>query len=164
MISEQLRMVFVTLVSTVISFYTPAKGFLLCLTVCFAFNIWCGMRSDGVSIKRCKNFNMTKFSKALCELFLYIGIVCVLFTCLRSMGDLATALACVKIITYVFMYVYLQNSFKNLIQAYPDNMALHIIYHVIRLEFTRALPSNVQDIINRYERNHNNKDDGNTTE
>lgn len=152
---EQVRLVLVTLVSTLLSFYTPTKGFLLSLVLCFAFNIWCGMRADGVSIKRCRNFSMLKFHKALIELFLYIGIILVMFTCLSSMGDKATAIACIKIITYVFMYVYLQNSFKNLIQAYPDNMAVHIIYHTIRLELTRALPSNVQAIIDRYERNHN---------
>ena len=50
------------------------------------------------------------------------------------------------------MYVYLQNAFRNLIVAYPKELALRIIYHVIRLEFARALPSHLQPIIERLEK------------
>ena len=53
-----------------------------------------------------------------------------------------------------FMYVYVQNAFRNLIHAYPANKALRIIYHVIRFEFKRALPENVQKIVERVEREH----------
>lgn len=154
---EQLRLLFVSIVSTLISFYTPTGGFMLALIIMFAFNVWCGMRADGVSINRCKNFSMSKFHKALMELFIYVCIILVVFTCMKAVGDEKSSLVAIKSITYVFMYVYTQNGFKNLIQAYPDNMAIHIIYHVIRLEFTRALPSRVNDIIERYEREHENK-------
>ena len=41
---------------------------------------------------------------------------------------------------------------RNLIIAYPRELALRIIYHVIRLEFTRALPSHLQPIIDRLEK------------
>ena len=67
-------------------------------------------------------------------------------------GDSEAALIVIKSLTYVFMYVYLQNAFRNLIQAYPRKVALRIIYHVIRLEFTRALPSYWQPILERYEK------------
>ena len=36
----------------------------------------------------------------------------------------------------------------------PTNKALRIIYHVIRFEFKRALPENVQRIVERVEREH----------
>jgi hypothetical protein len=47
--------------------------------------------------------------------------------------------------------VYLQNAFKNLITAYPKNKAFRIIYHLIRFEFKRAMPSHVQEVIGRIE-------------
>lgn len=50
------------------------------------------------------------------------------------------------------MYVYLQNAFRNLIIAYPKKMALRIVYHIIRLEFARALPSHLQPIIQRMDK------------
>ena len=69
-------------------------------------------------------------------------------------GDDTAALIAMKSLTYVFMYVYVQNAFRNLIHAYPANKALRIIYHVIRFEFKRALPENVQKIVERVEREH----------
>ena len=69
-------------------------------------------------------------------------------------GDDTAALIVMKSLTYVFMYVYVQNAFRNLIHAYPTNKALLIIYHVIRFEFMRALPENVQRIVERVEREH----------
>ena len=57
-----------------------------------------------------------------------------------------------KSVTYVFIYVYLQNSFKNLVKAYPKKMALRVIYHLLRFEFTRALPSYLKPIIERVEK------------
>ena len=69
-------------------------------------------------------------------------------------GDYPAALIAMKSLTYVFMYVYVQNAFRNLIHAYPANKALRIIYHVIRFEFKRALPENVQKIVERVEREH----------
>ena len=67
-------------------------------------------------------------------------------------GDDGAAMIVIKSLTYVFMYVYLQNAFRNLIKAYPKKIALRIIYHVIRLEFTRALPSYWQPTIERFQK------------
>ena len=100
-----------------------------------------------------KTFLFRKVLKnALCELLLYLVIIEVIFTIMVGCGDKEEAIIAVKSLTYVFMYVYLQNAFRNLIIAYPRNLALRIIYHVIRLEFTRALPSHLQPIIDRLEK------------
>lgn len=149
---EQCRMIFATSLSPVLGYLTPTKGFVYALVVMFAFNIWAGMRADGVVIVRCKNFSFRKFKNALFELFMYLFIVETIFTIMMNCGDGNTAIIVVKSLTYVFMYVYLQNAFRNLIIAYPRNLALRIIYHVIRLEFTRALPSHLQPIIDRLEK------------
>ena len=120
----------------------------------FAFNIWCGMRADGVSIVRCKNFSWGKFKNVLAELLLYLIIIEVVFIFMNSIGDGDSVLIVIKTITYV----YLQNAFKNLIIAYPKNKAFRIIYHLIRFEFKRAMPSHVQGVIERIE-NEINKED-----
>lgn len=75
---------------------------------------------------------------------------------MKNCGDDQAAIIIIKSLDYVFMYVYLQNSFRNLIKAYPTKVVLHIIYHVIRLEFTRVLPGYWQSIIERYQREHDN--------
>lgn len=149
---EQWRIITVSAVSPVLGYLTPTKGFVFALVIMFAFNIWAGMRADGVAIVRCKNFSFKKFKNALFELFLYLFIVESIFVIMKNCGDYKAAIVVVKSLTYVFMYVYLQNAFRNLIIAYPRNLALRIIYHVVRLEFTRVLPSHLQPIIERLEK------------
>ena len=151
---DQMRLVFTTLLSTLAAYFTPTKGFLLALVIMFGFNIWAGMRADGISVKHCKNFRFSKFKNALAELFLYVGIIHVVYSVMLQCGDNEAAKVVIKSLTYVFMYVYLQNAFRNLIKAYPTKVALCIIYHVIRLEFTRVLPGYWQPIIERYQREH----------
>lgn len=121
------------------------------LIIMFAFNIWAGMRADGVAIKNCKRFSFRKFKNALAELLLYVTIIHVIYSVMLQCGDNEAAMIVIKSLTYIFMYVYLQNAFRNLIVAYPKKIALRIIYHVIRLEFTRALPSYWQPIIERFQ-------------
>ena len=149
---ENMRIILVTSFSPILGYFTPTKGFVFSLVMMFSFNIWAGMRADGVSIVRCKNFSFRKFKNALFELFMYLFIVETIFTIMKNCGDDNAAIISVKSLTYVFMYVYLQNAFRNLIIAYPRNLALRIIYHVIRLEFTRALPSRMKPIIDRLEK------------
>ena len=151
---EQWRIIAISTVSPFFGYVTPTKGFVYALVVMFAFNIWAGMRADGVAIVRCKNFSFRKFKNALCELLLYLFIVEAIFIIMKNCGDDQAAIVVVKSLTYVFMYVYLQNAFRNLIHAYPANKALRIIYHVIRFEFKRALPENVQKVVERVEREH----------
>ena len=77
-----------------------------------------------------------------------IGIIAVTMS---AMGDAAEALVVIKTMTYVFSYVYVQNAFKNLIHAYPKNVAFRVIYHLIRFEFKRAMPTHVKSVIERIE-------------
>lgn len=145
-------MIFATTASPLFAYLTPTTGFMYALVIMFAFNIWAGMRADGVAIRNCKRFSFHKFKNALAELLLYVVIIHVIYSVMLQCGDDGAAMIVIKSLTYVFMYVYLQNAFRNLIKAYPKKIALRIIYHVIRLEFTRALPSNLQPIIDRLEK------------
>ena len=70
---EQWRIITIYTVSPLFGYLTPTKGFVYALVVMFAFNIWAGMRADGVAIVRCKNFSFRKFKNALCEFLLYRG-------------------------------------------------------------------------------------------
>jgi hypothetical protein len=148
---EQWRLIFATTASPLLAYFTPTAGFMYALIIMFAFNIWAGMRADGVAIKNCKRFSFRKFKNALAELLLYLTIIYVIYSVMLQCGDNEAAMIAIKSLTYVFMYVYLQNAFRNLIVAYPKKIALRIIYHVIRLEFTRALPSYWQPIIERFQ-------------
>ncbi len=149
---EQVRMVVASGVSSLLGFLTPTSGFIMALVIAFGFNVWCGMRADGVSVVNCRRFKFSKFSNAIFEVLIYLFILEVVFVVMGLCGDKGAGLVAIKTLTYIFCYVYLQNSFRNLVMAYPKNMALRIVYHVIRLEFTRAIPENVQKIIERLEK------------
>ena len=45
---EQLRIIVVGAVSSLLAIITPTKGFMIALIIMCGFNIWCGMRADGV--------------------------------------------------------------------------------------------------------------------
>ena len=81
---EQWRIIAVSTVSPLFGSLTPTKGFVYALVVMFAFNIWAGMRADGVAIVRCKNFSFRKFKNALCELLLYLFIVEAIFFIMKN--------------------------------------------------------------------------------
>lgn len=151
---EQWRLIVVSIFSPVLAYLTPTKGFILALVIAFGMNVICGMRADGISVTRCKNFSFRKFKNAVLELLIYLLIIEVIYGIMSALGDQKAAMVVIKSLSYIFIYIYLQNSFKNLINAYPRKMALRMIYHVIRLEFTRALPSHLQPIIERVEREH----------
>lgn len=140
------------------AYVLPTKGFVLALVVMFAFNIWAGMRADGVSIIRCKNFKFSKFKNALAELLLYLLIIETINIIMISVGDGEAALIVIKSLTYIFLYVYLQNAFKNLIIAYPKNVALRLVYHVVRLEFTRLLPEHWRPIVEHFRKEEEEKE------
>lgn len=148
---DQIRVIGVSIFSPLIGYLMPTKGFLMALIVMFAFNIWCGMRADGVSIVRCENFKWSKFKNALAELILYLVIIEVMYSIMDLIDEKENAIPLIKSLTVVFLYVYLQNAFKNLIVAYPKRKAFRIIYHLIRFEFKRAAPSHVQGVIERIE-------------
>lgn len=158
--TEYIRMVFVTAFSSALSFLTPTKGCFYALIIAFGFNIWAGMLADGVTIVRCKNFSGSKIKNAAFEMLLYLVIIEVIFSIMELMGDGGASLIAAKSLTYVFIYVYFQNAFRNLIRAYPTRKSLRIIYHVIRFEFKRAMPTHVQEVIDRIDKEHsiNNKD------
>lgn len=85
--SDQIRIICAPMISSIMAFFTPTKGFLIALVIMFAFNIWCGMRADGVIIIRCKNFRWGKFKNALMELLLYLIIIEIVYTFMMSVGD-----------------------------------------------------------------------------
>lgn len=146
---EQIRLIVISILSSLLAMLTPTEGFVLALVIGFGFNIFCGMRADGVSIIRCKNFSWKKAQRAIFELTLYFIIIYAIYSIVYSCGDKEEAIFAAKILTYIFDYAYICNGFKNLIIAYPKNVTFRVIYHLIRFEITKALPSYWKPIIDR---------------
>lgn len=146
---EQIRLIIISAFSSLLAILTPTEGFVVALIIGFGFNIFCGMRADGISITRCKNFSWNKAQKAIFELALYFTIIYVIYSIVYACGDKKEAIFAAKILTYIFDYAYVCNGFKNLIIAYPKNVIFRVIYHLIRFEIMKALPGYWKPIIDR---------------
>ena len=159
--SSQIRQIGATIFSAILAFATPTEGFVLALIIAFGFNIFCGMRADGVSVVRCKNFSVSKFKNAILEMLLYVAIVYVIYGIMLGCNDGTEALFAIKMLTYIFCYVYICNAFKNLIKAYPKNVAFRVIYYILRFEFAKALPSYWRPILERLNQEFDKKEEEN---
>ena len=158
--SSQIQQVAVTVVSAILAWATPTEGVLLALVIAFGFNIFCGMQADGVSIIRCKNFSGSKFKNALVELLLYVFITYVMYGIMIGCNDDNESIFVIKMLTYIFCYVYIRNGFKNLVKAYPKNIAFRVIYYILRFEFAKALPSYWKPILERLDKEFEKSDHG----
>lgn len=148
---EQFRLIVVGTISSLLAIITPTKGFVVALVLMCGWNIWCGMRADGVVIHTCKNFSKKKFRGALVELLLYLAIILLIRSVMWLCGDNTEGLYAVKTLTYIFIYVYLQHSFRNLTISYPKNIAIWMIYLFIRMEFLKMQPAYIRSILKQYD-------------
>lgn len=151
LIPEQVRMVWTLLISTLLAIVSPTGAFVGALTLASMFNVWAGMRADGVSVIRCKRFSWDKFLRALCEFMVILVVIELIRGIMYLCGDDGVSLYPVKILTYTACVIYLQNAMKNLVKAYPKNKMLWVLYLFIRFEWRKALPNNVDAMLERYE-------------
>lgn len=160
LIPEQVRMVCTLLTSTILAIVTPTGTFVAALTLASMFNVWAGMRADGVSVIRCKRFSWDKFLRALCEFMVTLVVLELIRGIMYLCGDDGVSLYPVKILTYAACVIYLQNALKNLVKAYPKNKILWVVYLFIRCEWRKALPANVDAMLKRYEQHVANNEKG----
>lgn len=160
LIPEQVRMVCTLLTSTILAIVTPTGTFVAALTLASMFNVWAGMRADGVSVIRCKRFSWDKFLRALCEFMVILVVIELIRGIMYLCGDDGVSLYPVKILTYAACVIYLQNAMKNLVKAYPKNKMLWVVYLFIRCEWRKALPANVDAMLKRYEQHVANNEKG----
>ena len=146
---EQLRQIAVLIISAVLAAILPTVGFVSALVVAWAFNVWCGMRADGVVNIKCKNWSWKKFGRAGAELIMFLAILWLVALITSFCGDKDEGLFACKTINYVFVWSYAQNGLKNLCKTHPDNKALWVIYLFIRFDFAKILK--IESLIEMYE-------------
>ena len=146
---EQLRRLVVGVICSLAACVAPTRGFVIALTLAWAFNVWCGMRADGVVNFRCKNWSWKKFSYALIELVAFLAVIELVAIVTYSCGDAEAGIYACKTINYIFVWCCFENGLKNLCKAHPYTRALWIVYLFVRLEFTKVLK--IDSIIDMYE-------------
>jgi len=149
------------LLCTTLAAVTPTVPFVTAVVVAAFFNVWCGMRADGVVNIRCKNFSWRKFVYALMELIAFLFVIETIAMVCHSMGDIEVKQYACKTAAYLIIYCYLDNGMKNLCKAYPKTRGLWYIYLFVHLDFKRLLRINdlmaIYDEHSKNQENENNK-------
>lgn len=150
---EQMRRLLVGVLCSLIAAVSPTKGFVLSLALAWAFNVWCGMRADGVINRCCKNWSWKKFSYAMFELVAFLSIIELVAVITYSSGDAEAGIYACKTINYIFVWCCFENGLKNLCKSYPNTKALWIVYVFVRLEFTKILKiDSIIDLYNEHQK------------
>lgn len=159
--SENVRRLFIVTCAQIAAFLSPVGGSIGCVVLFSMFNIWAGMRADGVCVvsARIERFSWSKISKAFTELTAMLAIIVLITIAMTMQKDQTAMQVIVKTFSYLVSYYYFQNSLKNLIIVYPKNVAVRVLYHFIRLEFKNAFPANVRKAMETAEKEIQDKKD-----
>lgn len=144
---------------TLLAAVTPTQQFVGAVILMCFFNIWCGMRADGVTnFSACKNFSWRKVSKAFVELIMFLVIIELIAIVTAQMGDSTEGLYACKAAGYCIVYCYFDNGLKNLCKAYPTSKGLWYIYLFVHLDFRRLL--HIDSLMEKYDEHLQKQQDG----
>lgn len=133
----------------VLAAVTPTQNFVLVVCIACMFNLFGGMRADGVTNIRCKNFSWRKFRYCLAELLVFLLIIEVVAILFHIMGDRGAQYYVCKTLAYCIAYFYVDNGLKNICKAYPKSKGMWIVYLFIHLDFKRVLK--IDELIEKYD-------------
>lgn len=136
---DKAKQAFWLVVTMLVSVLTPVKNVLLLLFVAFIFNVISGLAADVHANK--KGFDLKKAFTAIKQLLFYFTLVVFIDFGSRLMNDLSISEYGVKWITYIVVYFYLTNIFRNAAIVYPKNEAIKFMYDVLTTEIFQMLKS-----------------------
>lgn len=146
---ERLKELFWLTIGAMSSVLMPVRETLILLFVSFVFNIVTGIITD-VHVNHAK-FNLKKAFNAVSQLTFYATCVVFLNYGTTLIHEENIGLVAVKWLTYIVVYFYLTNIFKNARQLYPSNPAINFIYELLSTELFDRLKNMVG-----YKKNSNN--------
>jgi len=148
--------IWVLISTAILTHFAPVMTFIYALFVAFAANVLAGMRADDVKLKISRtwpivlfpNFSGNKFKCALGEFLLILIIIAVL----RGVGMLMLLknnqdVYIFQYLTWVALYYYGVNSFRNLSIVYPNNRFIKAIYYIIGFKFSKMFGKEVKEIL-----------------
>ncbi|RNC66459.1 hypothetical protein [Proteiniphilum sp. X52] len=138
---EKTKELFWLIVTALISVLTPVQNVLVLLFVAFLFNIATGIIAD-VHANKAK-FNLKKAFNAVTQLTFYAACVVFLDYGARLLNEPEIGITAVKWMTYIVVYFYLTNIFKNAKLIYPSNLAIKFIYELLSTEIFERLKNMV---------------------
>jgi hypothetical protein len=138
---ENLKDFFWLLVTAFLSVLAPVENSLKLLLAAFVFNIFMGIIAD-VHVNKNK-FNLRKAFNAFSQFFFYFSCVVFVDYGARLLGDFEIGKTGVKWLTYVVVYFYITNIFRNASLIYPKSSAIQFIYDFLSTQIFDRLKERI---------------------
>lgn len=136
---DRLKELYWIILAALISAFSPVRNALIFLMLAFIFNIITGIIAD-IHVNKA-SFSLKKAFNAFSQLLFYA--VCVVFIDYgaRLMGDSDIGVTAVKWLTYIVVYFYFTNIFRNARNIYPRSATIRFIYDLLSTEIFSRLKS-----------------------
>ena len=134
---DRIKELYWLLLTALVSVFSTVKHALIFLLLAFAFNIVTGIITD-VHVNKA-SFNIKKAFSAFSQLLFYAACVVFFDYGARLMGDAGIGVTAVRWLTYIVVYFYLTNIFRNARLVYPKSAAINFIYDLLSTEIFSRL-------------------------
>lgn len=135
---DEIKILFVGVLSAVCSFFAPITDYVFALTIVFMFDFLAGLISS--ILVNNEKFKLSKFRRCLIDIMVYFIII----TSIYAVGEFTHkpdgAIQCASGIMFVIIYYYAVNIFRNLTFLMPNNQPINFIYYVLSLEILNNYP------------------------
>lgn len=139
---EQVKNVFVGIVTALLAYLKPIEGELWSLFLIFFLNFVFGYLSGMVA--NGEDFDFKKAFRCIGEAMVFFILCTAIYAIGRFKGQQEGALQCVSFITYTIIYFYSTNVLKNLKKIFKEGTApwsvVSFLYYVMRFKFIERIP------------------------
>lgn len=134
---EKVKELFWVVITGLASVLTPVENTLKLLFIAFVFNIITGIITD-VHVNKAK-FQLKKAFNAITQLMFYAACVVFFDYGARLLNEPNIGITAVKWLSYIVVYFYLTNIFKNARLVYPKSFAINFVYELLSTEIFERL-------------------------
>ena len=135
---DEIKILFVGVLSAVCSFFAPITDYVFALTIVFLFDFLAGLISS--ILVNNEKFKFSKFRRYLIDIMVYFIII----TSIYAVGEFTHkpdgAIQCASGVMFVIIYYYAVNIFRNLTHLMPNNQPINFIYYVLSFEILNKYP------------------------
>ena len=133
-----IKSIFITLQSMFFAMLMHSKDTLYLLLFLFIINIAVGIVTD-VQISH-NRFDFKKFLRAIYEVAVYVFIICCISIIAYIKKELDIGTYALNVLSWLFIYAYGVNIFKNLAKILPKSVVVKYIYYVLSFEIIKKIP------------------------
>lgn len=134
---DDIRALFVGVISAIISFFSPITDYVFALTIVFFANFWAGLITDIISGN---NFSFKKFKSCIIETTVYFLLIFGIYSVGHFTHKPEGAIQCASGVMFVIIYYYATNIFRNLTILIPNSKPISLIYYVLSFEILQKYP------------------------